>query len=64
MKKEWLKIVEPLVLISWCPQCKKVLREYSNDVIIQNLFEDDITHRSESQETFKHTPFLMVRVTD
>lgn len=57
-----MKIFEPIVLISWCPQCKKVLKEYHKDIVIQEIFEDGIRHTAVSVEKFKHTPFLMVRV--
>ena len=62
MKQEHLKIWQPLVLIGWCPQCKKVLKEYDANVSTQTLFEDDIIHRSESIDMMNHTPFLMVIV--
>jgi len=62
MKKEYLKIVEPLVLIGWCPQCNAITKNYKEDVTVQELFEDDIIHRSLSKDHMKHTPYIMSRV--
>ena len=62
MKIQNIRIVEPLVLIDWCPQCKKILKEYPPTVVAQELMEDEIRHKTESFDNRDHTPYLMVRV--